>query len=310
MTSMEILDRADFTGGNIRPDGAGKPDAARSFLHRPDALDLGDYRLSVVSDGFISLPDTIVAPEGNAAERADLAVRLGGANGIVPIQANIPLLQRGNDLILIDTGSGTSFQETAGRLRSNLQAAGLDLSDITKIIFTHAHPDHMGGVVLPDGSPAFPNAEYYISAAERDFWMSDEVFSRLPAAWHVFAHGAQQHLSAIADRTHWFSSNQEILPFIRAIETPGHTPGHMSIAIESGEGLLVSGDAIPSDIFSLEHPEWHFGNDTMSELALLTRRALIERAAADRLRLLGYHWSYPGIGFVERRGKAFSLMSE
>ena len=104
----------------------------------------GDFDITVVSDGFLTLPISIVAPEAAPHEQADIIRRLGGSANTVQPRANIPLIRVGQDLILVDTGSGDKFQPTAGRLTANLAAAGVDPASVTKVVCTHAHPDHIG----------------------------------------------------------------------------------------------------------------------------------------------------------------------
>jgi glyoxylase-like metal-dependent hydrolase (beta-lactamase superfamily II) len=112
------------------------------------------------SDGFLTLPISIVAPEAAPHEQTDIIRRLGGSADTVQPRANIPLIRVGQELILIDTGSGDKFQPTAGRLTANLAAAGVDPASVTKVVCTHAHPDHIGGTLAPGAGLTFPNATW------------------------------------------------------------------------------------------------------------------------------------------------------
>ncbi len=100
-------------------------------------------------------------------------------------------------------------------------------------------------------------------------------------------------------------AGDEIVTGLRALATPGHTPGHLSFEVAGGEGLLITVDAANNEIVSFEHPDWRFGYDTDPELGIRTRGKLLDRAATDRTRLLGYHWAYPGVGFAEHHRGAF-----
>jgi glyoxylase-like metal-dependent hydrolase (beta-lactamase superfamily II) len=266
----------------------------------------GDFAVTVVSDGFITVPIDIVAPEGSPQERAEILRRTGDINaGLVESKTNIPVIRKGRDLIIVDVGSGDKYQPSDGRLSQNLEAAGIDANDITKVVFTHAHPDHVWGTLAADGSLRFPNATYYVGAEEWNFWMDPDYLTRMPAVPHEFASAAQRDLGAISDRVVMLKPGDDIVTGLRAIDTAGHTPGHMSLEMAGGEGLIITADAATNEIASFRHPDAKFGYDTLPDLAIRNRVRLIERAAADRTRLLGYHWTYPGVGYAERKGSAY-----
>jgi glyoxylase-like metal-dependent hydrolase (beta-lactamase superfamily II) len=262
------------------------------------------FDITVLSDGHFALPAEVVAPEATPEEWIDIERRLGGRDGSIRVNANIPLIRSEDDLTLIDLGGGGKFQPTEGRLAYSLAEAGYDASMVTKVLLTHAHPDHVWGMLRPDGRPRFPNATYYVGAAEWDFWMDPE-FAAMPTALHDFARGAQRDLSAVRDRIVLVKDGDDILPGLQAIATPGHTAGHMSYALAGPETLVVTGDVVTNQIVSFEHPAWRFGNDTDQDIGARTRQRFVDRAAADRLLLLGYHFAYPGFGRVERSGNEY-----
>jgi glyoxylase-like metal-dependent hydrolase (beta-lactamase superfamily II) len=266
----------------------------------------GDFAITVVSDGYITVPIDIVAPEGSPEERNEILMRTGDTNaGLVESKTNIPIIRKGNDLIIVDIGSGDKYQPSDGRLSGNLDASGIDAGAITKVVFTHAHPDHVWGTLTESGSLRFPNATYYVGAAEWDFWMDPDYLANMPSVLHEFARGAQRDLGAIKDRVVMLKPGDDIVTGLRAIDTAGHTPGHLSLEMTGGEGLIISADAATNEIASFLHPRSRFGYDTIPDLAIRNRARLIERAASDRTKLLGYHWTYPGVGFAEREGNGF-----
>ncbi|QRM31419.1 MBL fold metallo-hydrolase [Microvirga sp. VF16] len=271
----------------------------------PFAFRHGAFDVTVLSDGHFALPAEIVAPEATPEEWRDIERRLCGSAGTIRANANIPLIRSGEDLILIDLGGGGKFQPTEGRLAQSLQAAGFDNRAITKVLLTHAHPDHVWGMLGPDGKPRFPNATYYVGASEWDFWMDPDYASSIPPVLHDFARGAQRDLAAVRDRIVPVRNGDEIMPGLQVIATPGHTPGHLSYAFAGPETMVVSGDVVTNQIVSFEHPAWRFGNDTDQDMGSATRQRFVDRAAADRLLLLGYHFTYPGLGRVERYGNAY-----
>jgi glyoxylase-like metal-dependent hydrolase (beta-lactamase superfamily II) len=139
------------------------PGVLAGGLHK---LKHGSFDITVLSDGYITLTSDILLPDGNPEERRSILGRLGGDIDSAPLQTNIPLIRHGSDLILVDTGAGGNFQPSDGRLEENLSSVGVDPASITKVIFTHVHPDHSGGTTKADGSLLFPNAHYYVNEAE------------------------------------------------------------------------------------------------------------------------------------------------
>jgi glyoxylase-like metal-dependent hydrolase (beta-lactamase superfamily II) len=266
----------------------------------------GEFEITVVSDGYITVPIDIVAPEGSAEERNDILMRTGSLKaGLVESKTNIPLIRRRDDLIIVDIGSGDKYQPSDGRLSANLEASGIDAGAVTKVVFTHAHPDHVWGTLTQSGKLRFPNATYYVGAAEWNFWMDPDYRNTMPSVLHEFAEGAQRDLGAIKDRVVMLRPGDDIVTDLRALDTAGHTPGHLSLEMAGGEGLIISADAATNEIASFQHPKSLFGYDTIPDLAIRNRARLIERAATDRVKLLGYHWTYPGVGFAERKGNGY-----
>jgi glyoxylase-like metal-dependent hydrolase (beta-lactamase superfamily II) len=272
----------------------------------PHSFRQGDFEVTVVSDGHLVLPISVIAPDAPAEELAALLEEAGvtSTDEFQPA-TNVPLIRSGSDLILFDTGSGAGFQPTAGKLRENLVAAGIDPATITKVVFTHAHPDHAWGTVGDDGALLFPNANYYVAAAEWDFWMDPDLKTKLPAELHGFVDGAVKHLGPTKDRMTMLKAGDEVVAGISVIDTAGHTPGHVSFLVDGGDGLILPGDAITEPSVFFPHPEWKFGFDADPQLAVTNRKALLDRAAADKMKMLGFHWPYPGVGFAERKDSAY-----
>jgi len=269
----------------------------------------GDFDISVFSDGFLTLSADILLPDASPEVRSPILAALGGDMAGAPVQANVPLIRYGDDLILIDNGAGGNFQPSTGRLAVNLKAAGVDPASITKVVFTHAHPDHSGATTTADGKVLYPNAQYYVGQTEWDFWTDKDFEARRPAALHGFARGAQRDLFAVEDRITRVRHGDEIVPGMSIIDTSGHTPGHISVELAGRDNLVITGDSCTNDVIFFQHPQWHFGFDTDAELALKNRRDLLDRAANEKLKLLGYHWTYPGVGYAERKGDAFRFVA-
>ncbi|UFS79073.1 MULTISPECIES: MBL fold metallo-hydrolase [Rhizobium] len=266
----------------------------------------GQFDITVLSDGPITLGGEIFAPEGNPDERAEIVVRLEGADNTAAAQSNIPLIVTGNEMIIVDVGAGNRFQPSEGRLEANLDAIGVKAHDVTTVIISHAHPDHMWGITRDDGTLRFANARYYVGRTEWEFWMG-EAADALPEVLQPFVAGARRELSAIADRVKLVEDGDEIVPGLKVLATPGHTPGHISLVLNGDVPLIITVDATASDIVSFEHPDWSFGFDMDPGRARETRRVLLDRAVADNAKLLGYHWTYPGVGRATKNGETYQF---
>lgn len=268
----------------------------------------GDFAVSVLSDGYISVPDEIFAPDLETEARQAALSQMIMQNGKVRAQANIPLFRSKRDVILFDIGAGGNYQASDGLLTESLAAAETSPASVTKVVFTHAHPDHIAATLAPDGTLRFPNATYFVGSAEWDFWMDPDFFNKAPSALHEFGRGAQRDLGAIKDRVVLMKPGDDVVTGIRAIATPGHTPGHLSFEVSGGDGLLITADATSSEFVSFEHPGWRFGYDVLPELAIESRRRLLDRATHERCRMLGFHWKYPGVGFSQRAGTTYRFI--
>lgn len=268
----------------------------------------GKFDVTVLSDGHLTLPGEMFAPEASAGERADIVARLGGDGNLAKAQSNIPLIVTGEDVILIDVGAGNRVQSSEGRLEENLNRVGVDSSDVTIIVLSHAHPDRMWGVTREDGSLRFPNARYVVGFAEWSFWMGPDA-DALPADRQPYVSAARRDFAAISSRVSLLEDGDEVVPGFSVLATPGHTPGHISLCLEGEVPLIVTVDAAASEIVSFEHPTWSFGFDRDKDEARKSRIALLDRAARENAKLLGFHWSYPGVGRIERIGVTYKFTS-
>jgi glyoxylase-like metal-dependent hydrolase (beta-lactamase superfamily II) len=262
---------------------------------------LGDTEVTVLSDGEIVLPISTLAPNVDQEELKALLEAAGLPTDRRVGAVNVTLLKRGEETVLIDTGGGMNFMESTGRLSESIEMAGIDPEAVTKVVLTHAHPDHCWGVIDDfEEAERFPNASYLIGAAEWDFWMDPDIASKVPDQLVPFGLGAQRNLMPVAEKTDRVYDGHTVIPGVTMISTPGHTPGHMSVMVDSGGGqLLVTGDALTHQTVSFERPDWHFGFDQIPEQAVETRKTLLGMLAADKVNIIGYHLPWPGMGRVE-----------
>ncbi len=265
----------------------------------------GAFGVTVVSDGHLVLPTSFLAPDAPPAEREAMLRAAGQTGGQYHSPTNVTLLSTANDLILIDMGSGDRFMPSAGKLWENLKTAGFDKAKISKVVFTHGHPDHLWGAVDELDEVVTPDAAFYVAAAEWDFWSSENATRGLPAERAGFVTGARRNYAAIKGRVTMVKGGDEIVSGLRILDTPGHTQGHVAIELAGGDGLIVGGDVLTHQLISFQHPEWRPPADHVADQAVTTRRKLLDRLATDRSKLIGFHLPYPGVGTVERKDGAY-----
>ena len=274
-------------------------------------LSLGSREIIVLSDGHLVVPTSILAENVAQAEvKSFLADRALGPDR-VHFHINVALVKTGSDYVLIDAGSGGTWEPAAGKLADSLEAAGIKPEQIGKVVLTHAHPDHIWGLVDElDDSLRFPRAEYLVSAREFDFWTSGEG-TNLKGPVEGIAAGARRVFKAIEARTTRIKPGDEVAPGIAVIDTAGHTPGHISLLIASGsDTLLITADAVQNAHVSFAHPDWQPRADMDGVRAAKSRRQVLDMATSDKLRVLSYHIPFPGLGRVERKGSAFAWVAE
>jgi glyoxylase-like metal-dependent hydrolase (beta-lactamase superfamily II) len=274
----------------------------------PHKLKVGEFEITVLSDGYLTVPTRFLAR--NASE-AEIVSAIGVGTAAITPPCNVTLVRTPTETILVDVGSGSHFMPGAGKLAENMEAAGIDRHSISKVVFTHAHPDHLWGVLDDfDDTPMFPGASYLISSAELNFWLARDATSRLPEDRQNFAAGARRNLEMIKDKLQTIEPGQEIAAGMRVLDASGHTAGHMCVELFSGrEGAVVLGDALTHPIISFAHPDWMPAADHHDHLrAAAVRKALLDRLATDRERVIGFHLPFPGIGFVERDGSSYRFV--
>lgn len=302
------LSRRDFVAG-----GAGLM-ASAAFGVRPGPafaqIDLGDIRLDVVSDGSLTLPGGFIFDPMPQDELAPIIERFDLSADVLTPPCNVTLMRSGDRVVLFDVGSGPDFAPNAGTLLTSLEALDVTPEDVTDVIFTHAHPDHLWGLLDDFDDPLFSNASYMIGQTEWDYWMDPNTVDTIGDARASFAVGAQRRLEMIQDNIAFFKDGEEILPGVAARATFGHTPGHMAFEVRSGSNaVMILGDCIGNHHVAFARPDWRSGSDQDQDLAAQTRVALMDQLSAEQMQVIGYHLPQ-GAGYVEKTSDGYTFTGQ
>ncbi|HWP18252.1 MAG TPA: MBL fold metallo-hydrolase [Burkholderiaceae bacterium] len=268
---------------------------------------VGGFELTALYDGQIELDAAIL--KNTPPQEVHKLLAYAFRKSPMATAVNTYLVNTGRQLVLIDTGAGKAFGPGLGQVLANLQAAGYQPDQVDAVLLTHLHGDHVAGLLDADGRPAFPKATLYYAKKDADFWLNPEIAAKAPEEARGFFKIAQDMLAPYiaAGRTQTFDGTDvEILPGIRALATPGHTPGHTSFLLESaGERLLVWGDIVHNVYVQLARPETTIEFDIDQKQAAATRKRVLDLAARERLMVSGMHLPFPGIGQIraDRRGR-------
>src|SRR4051812_47230927 len=272
---------------------------------------LGDAEVTIVSDGTLPLGP----PKGTFVGVPDEEVRKMLSDNFlnpdnVVLEQNSPIVNTGDKLILFDTGMGTSkaFGPTTGRQQKSMAEAGIKPGDIDAVVLSHAHIDHIGGIVGADDKPLFPNAQYYITQSDFEFW-TDE--GKLGSDLKDFVVHARKNLLPVRDRIVFIKDGQEFLPGVQAIAAPGHTVGHTIFMVTSaGKSFAFLGDLTHHAVLLLEKPRMEFSYDTDPKQAAASRVKLLDTIAANKTPVMSYRFAWPGYGHIAKTGDGFHYYPE
>ena len=277
---------------------------------------VGDIECTSVNDGARTFP----MPDGfvrNVSKEQALAAAEAARwpKGMVTVPFNPQLINTGGKLVLIDCGNGIGQMEASkgavGRTIANLAAAGVQPKDIDVVLMSHLHPDHINGIRAADNSMAFPNAEIMVPGKDWDFWMSPENAAKAessPMMKNYFAN-VQKIYAGIESKVTKYDWDKEIAPGITAIGTPGHTPGHTSFVLASGSSkVLIQSDVTNIPELFLRNPDWHVAFDIDPQQAAQTRHKFYDMAAAEKALVIGFHFTFPSQGYVEKDGAGYRLI--
>jgi len=269
---------------------------------------VGTIEVTVVTDGINRLPITdgfvlnAKKDEVNAALAAafmEKDVFVGPYNPIV--------VNTGAKLAVIDTGTGeaaySASQGANGQFLINLAAAGIDANTVDAVIISHYHGDHINGLLKSANSLAFPNAEILVPAPEHKYWMDDGELSRAstPRIEGLFKNVRRVMRGEVLKRLRTYEWDQEVIPGVTAVGTPGHSPGHTSHIVTSGASkVFVQGDLTHAPFLFVRNPGWHPFFDHDPNQAEATRRKVYDMLVAEKMLVQGIHYPFPALAHVEK----------
>lgn len=270
---------------------------------------VGAFEVTALLDGFLDVtPDVVVGYDEAEGQRLrDKALIEGNA---LRIPVNAFLVNTGDRLVLVDAGTADAMGPTMGKLPEALAAAGVTPDQVDAVLITHMHPDHLFGVIDGDGNRVFANAELILPEIDNAFWYDDAAMNAAPEQFKPFFLGARRAAEAYKGNQTLISGEEEILPGIRPLALPGHTPGHTGYLFDSnGETLAIAGDILHMAAYQFDRPDWGIGFDIDTAQAVETRKAFLDQAAADKLYFAGAHIPFPGMGRVARDGDAYRFVA-
>ncbi len=294
--------------GSMAPARAAAPPAGKqaAAFYR---YKVGDFEITAINDG-VWLPDVAQNLVRNATVedmKKALAEQFQSTEKLhVPFT---PLMvNTGSKLVLIDTGSAGMFVPTAVNFLANLTAAGFDPKQVDTVVISHFHGDHINGIRTKEGQLVFPNAEVMVPAPEWAHWMDDAKMNAAPEAGRGNFNNSRRVFGSIADKVTKFEPGKEVAPGITSIPAPGHTPGHTAFAIASGnQSMITIVDTTNNPYLFVRNPEWQFSFDMDGPMAVETRKKLLDRVAADKMLVAGYHWPFPATGYITKEGGGYRL---
>ena len=264
---------------------------------------LGAFEGTVVWDGYIHHGYEGIYPNAEPAEMARLQCEFLLPADHIPMDLNPVVMNTGDKLFLIDAGMGQTVQwfgDKMGHLMASLSAAGINPADIDAVLMTHLHPDHAYGLILPDGSPSFPNADIYCTDVDWTEWTNPENL-KLNSFRSPWTGGVLDAIKPYLSRIKTFKAGATLFPGVSTFTVAGHAAGMCAYIFESeNEKVVFTGDVCHHQVYDPVHPEWffHMDYDTDPQQGADAKMAIFKKVVAEGLRYHGYHFPYPGLGQI------------
>ncbi|MHB8271159.1 MBL fold metallo-hydrolase [Bradyrhizobium sp.] len=293
-----------------RPAGAEAPNGDGFYRFK-----IGDFQATVISDGYGPIPiRPIFVMNASEAEVAPV-LKANFMQPVIQVTNNILVVDTGRGRIVVDSGFGEIRGPSFGNfpaLEANLRRAAIAPESVDLVVTSHGHLDHIGGFVTKSGALTFPKAQFVFVDAEWNYWTGSRYESEIdsspmPDPFKKATIGAaRDNLPPVAERSRFVKQGGEITTGVHYVAAPGHSPSHAAILFTSGnEQFMHMGDIAHHPVTSLQHPDWTPIFDYDPAQAIKSRKAILSRVAADRIMVMGYHFPFPALGHVVRRGAAY-----
>ncbi|WP_025037838.1 MBL fold metallo-hydrolase [Bradyrhizobium sp. DOA9] len=265
---------------------------------------VGDIQATVLSDGLLSGPPNIYAGDAPEMELREALIRAFLPTDVMTLNLNTLLIEAGGRRVLIEAGAAQTMGPNGGRLFGNLAAVGLKPEDIDVVVVSHTHPDHVGNLRNAHGGKSFPRATVYLPEADWNYFVRSEPdLSYMPVNAEFrrrFGEAIKRSVEPIASDAVLYRAGVEIVPGLTTLAAEGHTPGMATFLVHSGANqLLLTADLAYHPVVNVDR-NWRPGPDRDKEAALQSRRRIFDRAATDKLLVLGFHYPFPGLGRILR----------
>jgi len=271
---------------------------------------VGDFEVTTLHDGILKVanPNTMItnkSPDEIAAALDSAGVpRDNVQNPFVPTIVNT-----GKNLVLIDTGFGDNGPPGVGLMTANMIAAGIDPKTIDTVLITHFHPDHISGLRNKAGEAVYPNAEIIVASQEIKYWTDESELGKVTDAFKPSFAATKRVFAPMAKDIKQGEYGKEVVPGITMIDSRGHSLGHASYMVSSGkDNLLVLGDVTNNPAIFARNPEFRLWADQFPDMALTSRRRLLDMASAEKTRVVGYHYSFPSNGYFVKAGNGYEFV--
>jgi glyoxylase-like metal-dependent hydrolase (beta-lactamase superfamily II) len=282
-------------------------EAAQTYSYK-----VGDIEVIAVADGSRTAP----VAEGFVINAPFEQVKASlNASGMPKDQFTTiftpTVIKTGGKTILVDTGMGLGAAAqpgaTFGFLVRNLASVGIAQKDVDVVVISHFHGDHVNGLIAPDGSAAFPNAEITVPEIEWTFWMNDDEMARAPKGrMEDLFKNNRRVFTPFKDRVKTHADGKEVGPGVTAMLTPGHSIGHTSYMVSSGkDSVFLIQDVTNHPAASLHNPGWRLMFDQDPEMAEKTRRKTLDWVAKEKLAVQAFHFPFPGRAHIEKTGERY-----